>query len=476
MGSRAALIASTSVMLALAFASAASAGRHGVDVVTELDGDSDSVGGRSPSITPEGRFVAFAGAGDAVSDADNDGVVNVYVRDMQTGAFTLVSRADGPDGGPAVGSYELDGGSFLPSISADGRVVAFESTADNFSEIDDDSMKNLFVRDLTSGTTTLVNRADGVNGAAADAPSDLGSISADGRFVAFSSEADNLTPERAPGVFVRDLQLGTTTLVSRATGVDGAPAGGVAAAISANGRFAVFSSSSDHLSQSDDDDRSDVFARDLWSNTTTLVSRANGLGGAAANDDSTFSAISRDGRFVAFQSDASNLSVADDDAVPDVFVRDLKLGTTKLVSRADGIIGAAAHGDSILPSISDNGRFVAFQSSASGLSPIADHPGIDVFVRDVELGTTTLVNQANGVAGNGEALRSFDIAGGGRFVAFMSRATNLSPADDDPLFDLYRFDYTGMLPSDQVWPPKPGDPDPNDVPSPGLPPGGVLGK
>ena len=162
----------------------------------------------------------------------------------------LVSRTSA--GGPA------DGISGAPSISADGRLVAFESDADNLSPEDDDAVTNIFVRDLDTGTTTLVSRRSAtlaVPPARDDSRSP--SISADGRFVAFESDADNLSPEddnAVTNIFVRDLQAQTTTLVSRQSVADGGAGADQNAndpAISADGRHVAFHSFADNLSAED---------------------------------------------------------------------------------------------------------------------------------------------------------------------------------------------------------------------------------
>ena len=164
----------------------------------------------------------------------------------------LISRATGPAGAP------VDASAFSPSISADGGRVAFETFADDLSAEDDNGVTNIFVRDAVTNATILVSRATGAAGAGADATSGGAEISGDGRFVVFVSDADNLSPDdndADDNVFVRDLAAGTTTLVSRASGAGGAAADARAhdAGISADGRYVVFRSGADNLSPDDDD-------------------------------------------------------------------------------------------------------------------------------------------------------------------------------------------------------------------------------
>ena len=376
-------------------------------------------------VSGDGRIVVFQSAADNLSAEDDDAVFNVYARNVRTGVTTLVSRASGTAGAGG------DGNSSGASISADGRFVVFDSTADNLSAEDDDGATNVFVRDLVATTTTLVSRATGPAGAAADASSFEAAISADGRVVAFVSAADNLAgddDDTAQNVYVRDLVNGTTTFVSRATGA-GAPGDDNSRfpSISADGRYVAFNSAADTLSAEDDDAVQDIFVRDVLTNTTTLVSRADGAAGAPGDAISLAPDISGDGRLVAFQSSADNLSAEDDDAFEDVFVRDLQAGTTTLVSRAAGA-GAAGDGPSAAPALSQDGRHVAFSSGADTISP-EDGTADDIFARDLQTGAVSYVSRGAGTAGTpGYGPSSAPaISADGRYVAFHTTAENLAP-------------------------------------------------
>ncbi len=434
-----------------ALALPALAAKDDLDLVSRATGgagspaDADSFEG---TVSGDGRLVAFQSGADNLSTEDNNAFTNVFVRDLQTNATTLVSRASGASG--AAG----DDFSANAEISADGRFVAFHSNADNLSAEDDDAVIDVYVRDLQAGTTTLVSRAEGATGAGGDASSTQPSISADGRLVVFESEADNLSGDSVgvfSEVFVRDLQANTTTLVSRESG----PGGGVAAGgsslqpkISADGRVVAFHSSAPNLSGDDDDATDDVFVRDLLGNTTTLVSRADGPGGAAGDDGSFDSSISGDGRRVAFESFANNLSSEDNNAFTNVFVRDLQTNTTTLVSRAAGPAGAGADGDSNLPALSAGGRLVAFGSAADNLSAEDDDAVFDVFVRDLQAQTVTLVSRTAGPSGaGGDGGSGFPgISADGRFVTFESLADNLSAQDDDAVVNIFHRDVLGPPP------------------------------
>ena len=235
---------------------------------------------------------------------------------------------------------------------------------------------------------TFLSRVSGANGAAATAASYYPSVSGDGRYVAFTSYANNLSGEDVDAVydvFVRDVQTNVLTLASRATGAGGAGGtdGSTDASISADGRYVAFSSVADNLSAVDDNLSTNIFVRDLQESTTTLVNRASGVAGAVANDTAYDPQISADGRRVTFISSADNLSAEDNNTYLNVFVRDLEANTTTLVSRAAGAAGTGADASSYNPSVSADGRYVAFQSNADNLSADDNNTYTNLFVRDL---------------------------------------------------------------------------------------------
>ena len=173
---------------------------------TGADGTPADANSLSPSLSADGRYVAFSSLATTLSAEDDDFFRDVFVRDLATGATTLVSRGAGAFGGPG------NGDSFEPSLSGDGRFVAFSSRADNLSPEGDDAPEDVYVRDLAVNAAVLVSRASGGRGAGGDADSFAASISADGTRVAFTSEARNLSAEDGDGVtdvFVRDLPTGS---------------------------------------------------------------------------------------------------------------------------------------------------------------------------------------------------------------------------------------------------------------------------
>ena len=332
-----------------------------------VPGNTDSY---DPSISADGRYVAFDSAATNLAAGDTNGAYDVFVRDLKLHKTYLVSVSSAGVQGNA-DSYE-------PSISADGRYVAFISDAGNLVAGDTNGYADVFVRDRKLHKTTRVS-VDSA-GAQANGDSSGPSISADGRSVAFVSEASNLVPGDTNGsedVFVRDRKLHKTTRVSvDSAGVQGASDSN-GPSISADGRYVAFYSAAGNLVAGDTNATTDVFVRDRKLHKTTRVSV--GPAGAQGNDSSYDPSISADGRYVAYLSNAGNLVVGDTNGYIDVFLRDRKLHKTYRVSVDSG--GAQANARSYLASISANGRYVAFGSDASNLVVGDSNAAEDVFVR-----------------------------------------------------------------------------------------------
>ncbi|MBU4457101.1 MAG: hypothetical protein KKA65_06395, partial [Nanoarchaeota archaeon] len=238
------------------------------------------------------------------------------------------------------------------SISADGRYVAFKSNASNLVSGDTNDANDVFVHDRQSGQTTRVSVAS--DGAQGNYHSGSPSISADGRYVAFESYSNNLVSgdtNDAIDVFVHDRQSGQTRRVSLASdGAQGNYHSG-SPSISADGRYVAFGSYSNNLVSGDTNDANDVFVHDRQSGQTRRVSLASD--GTQGSGDSSSPSISADGRYVAFYSDASNLVSGDTNGYWDVFVHDRQSGQTARVSVASD--GAQGNGVSLYPSISADG-------------------------------------------------------------------------------------------------------------------------
>jgi Tol biopolymer transport system component len=278
-------------------------------VSVALDGDEAPGASFSPSISADGRYVAFASQAPTLVPGDTNELEDVFVHERATGRTTRVSL--GPLG------LQGDGDSFSPSVSADGRYVAFASFASTLVSGDTNDELDVFVRDLVAGATTRVSVGPG--GAESDDRSFSPSISDDGRYVAFSSFAATLVPgdtNRLLDVFVHDRSTGETTQAS--VGAGGTPADGLSftPALSADGRLVAFPSEATNLGPSDANGVRDVFLFDLATSRTTRLSVASTEG----NGPSLSPSISATGTFVTFGSFAANLVAGDSNGLPDVFV------------------------------------------------------------------------------------------------------------------------------------------------------------
>lgn len=290
---------------------------------------------------------------------------------------------------------QANSSSWAPSISEDGRYVAFSSAANNLVPNDTNDTSDVFVHDRQTAQTTLVSVAS--NGTQGNKGSGRPSISADGRYVAFVSWANNLVlgdTNDLDDVFVHDRQTGITTRVSVAS--DGTEGNGesIFPTISGDGRYVAFISYADNLVSYDTNERNDVFVHDRVTGQTTLVSVASD--GTQGDRDSYLDVmlsdakigISGDGRYVTFSSLATNLVVGGTDN-SQVFVHDRQMGQTTIVSvSSDGTHGNES---SWMPSISADGRYVVFQSWAKNLVAGGTN-GYHVFVHDREMGQTTHIS------------------------------------------------------------------------------------
>ncbi|MFN8487764.1 MAG: Ig-like domain-containing protein [Caldilineaceae bacterium] len=324
------------------------------------------------------------------------------------------------------------------SISADGRYIAFLSSASNLVNGDTNNTSDIFVYDQQTSETTRVSVA--TNGNQGDNESGAPSISADGRYVAFESSATNLVSGDTNSwddVFVYDRQTGEMSRVSVATDSTQGNNGSGSPSISADGRYVAFDSSASNLVSGDTNGVSDIFVHDRQTGETSRVSVATN--GAQSDNRSYYASISADGRYVAFESSAGNLVSGDTNGWDDIFVHDRQTGETSRVSVATN----GTQGDylSAWPSISADGRYVAFLSRASNLVSGDTNGASDIFVRDRQTGQTSRVSVAtNGSQGNDFSDAYSSISADGRYVVFASLASNLVSGDTNSKSDLFIHD------------------------------------
>ncbi len=324
--------------------------------------------------------------------------------------------------------------SFTPDLSRDGRFVVFASSAANLVPDDSNGATDIFVRDQLSGRTERVSVND--DGVAGNGRSGSPAISGDGRYVVFRSAASNLVADdvnRRTDIFLHDRNRNTTRRISIGPDGKGGNANSTAPGISGDGRFVVFQSSASNLVKGDDNDALDIFVYDRQKQVMERVSVSSG--GAQANGSSRNASISDDGRYVVFESAASNLVSGDSNGRVDIFVRDREARLTTRVSvtsRGEQVeLGGRA------PAISGDGRYVVFHSRADDLVE-DDRNGVDdVFIHDRVTGKTTRVSvSSDGDEGNRRS-RYGVIDASGRYIVFESDAENLVKGDTNLLSDIF---------------------------------------
>jgi Tol biopolymer transport system component len=400
-------------------------------VTVASDGTQGDFASGPGRLSATGRYVVFTSRATNLVPGDTNAAADVFVRDRQHGVTTRVSVGTG--GAQAEPPSTEYGG---PSISADGRFVLFGSSAANLVPGDTNGVSDVFVHDRKTGTTSRVSvTSDGEQGRGHSSPWP-GGLSADGRYVVFGSRAWNLVPgdtNRAGDVFRHDRRTGTTSRLS--AGAGGTPADGESGAgvISGDGRFVTFQSEATNLVAGDANGKRDAFVVDTLTHATTRVSVSSG--GAQANSVSDQPEISADGRLVVFSSPASNLVPGDTNDTWDVFVHDRHTGLTSLGSVASG--GTQANRHSEQPEISADGRYIAFVTRANNLGPTDTNETWDVYVRDRSAGTTSRLSVPPGGPEPGRSVSGPMISGDGRVFGFLSELSSFVAGDTNGVNDVF---------------------------------------
>lgn len=414
-------ILANTILLLAALATAACSG----------SGGGGGTGGDSSGVA---SYVAFHSSATNLVSGDTNGLTDVFVHDEQTGATTRVNVT-------STGEQATGGPSGYPSLSEDGRYCAFYSSATNLVSGDDNAVADVFVHDGVTGVTTRVNLGPG-GAQALGGDSDGAKLSADGRYVAFQSYANNLVAGDTNGVkdiFVHDRQTGVTTRVSKASDGTQAGAGSDRVAISADGHYVAFQSDATNLVAGDTNGLKDIFVHDCITGVTTRVNVTT-FDQQASDGSSEMPSISEGGRYTAFHSDATNLVAGDDNARRDVFVHDSQTQATirvNVASAGDQAVG----GISEKAVISRNGRYVGFHSDATNLVLNDTNTLRDIFVHDCQTGQTVRVDVASdGDEAQGGINEYPTISADGRFVAWQGDATNLVSDDSNGCRDIFVHD------------------------------------
>jgi Tol biopolymer transport system component len=450
-GRSTAAVAAATLAAALAVAPAASAdaASHATLRVSDLGARESNDASFTPTVSSDGRYVAFVSDASNLVPHDTNHKSDVFLRDTVTKKITRVSVSST--------GMQSNENSYNPSMSDDGRYIAFDSFASNLVPGDLNRKGDVFLYDRETKKTVRVS--NGIGGKLSDGHSGFASVSGDGRFVGFESLSTNLVPNQQDynsDVFLWNRETGQTEWINRPMiGQVSANGSSGDAAVSRDGRFVAFASSAGNLVPGDTNKRDDVYVRDRLYGTLTRVSLSNI--NQEANEGSDSPSISDDGRYIAFESKSSNLlsmdllqldhaklipsgetnpqSAGDTNFVQDVFVHDMQTGVTELVSIADD--GSQGNEASYGASISGDGMRIAYTSSASNLVPGDTHKKREVFLRDRAAHTTERVCVASAGQEGNNLSSSPALTGDGRYVAFVSDASNLIPRDQNHEGDIF---------------------------------------
>lgn len=397
-------------------------------------GNQANAGSYSPAVSPNRGFVAFVSHATNLIAGDTNNLLDIFVRDRQGSTTSRVSVATG--GG------QSNGASDTPSLSGDGRFVAYTSVATNLVAGDTNGLQDCFVHDRVLNTTVRISVDSNEN--EANAISSYPWVSANGRYVAFFSVATNLVPNdtnNVSDVFMRDLLLGTTTRVSVSQAGVQSNGRSEYPVPSADGRYVAFHSGADNLALNDLNGFWDCMIKDMMTGEVHIVSVATG--GAQGNGHSGGVGFSTNGRYTVFSSLATNLDGPDTNGVNDTFIHDIVTGTTERVSISTA--GGEGDGESIGGVVSDDGRIITFSTIATNLVQGDTNGTWDVVFRDRATNTTTFASRSIlGGPGNNQS-HSPAISADGIDIVFGSVASDLITGDTNNSFDIFVHDRTALV-------------------------------
>ncbi len=415
-----------------------------VQTIDVTDGGLVEVSGTDVTINPSsnlGLATAYYVQIDAGAFEDNSGNSFAGIADTTTWNFTIGSSVH--DGIERVSISDLgvegDSDSNYSSISSAGRYVAFQSYATNLVASDTNNEQDIFVYDRDTDTIERIS----VSSAEAEGNGSSGYpiISANGNYVVFTSYATNLVAGDTNGfqdVFLRDIALGATSRISVDSNEVEGDSDSYSPYISSDGNFITFVSDAANLVAGDTNGSADIFMRDIALGTTTRISVSSDEVEGDNGSDGDIQSMPSDNNLVVFSSTSTNLIAGDTNGSRDVFLRDIELGTTMRIS----VDSSEVEGDSTStdPIISADGNFVVFRSEASNLVSGDTNGSEDIFIRDITLGTTTRISVDNeGSEGDTQSYYP-TISSDGRYIAYSSQATNLVDNDTNALIDVFLYD------------------------------------
>lgn len=400
-----------------------------------------------PVLSADGRYVAYRSEATNLVLVGTNTFRKIYLLDRLTGSNTLVSRA--------LGNAFVNTNCEPPAMSSDGRFIVFASRASNLLASDTNTKMDVFLYDVSTGKLELISKS--TTGGFGNGDSQYPSVTADGRYVSFSSDASNLVASDKNArrdVFVRDRLSQSTARVTVDSLGNEANNTSDLSAISADGRFVVFISGANNLVSGPYVPKWQIYLRDRTLGTTRLVSR--NLLGSPGNDHSTFFSLSADGKWLAFQSRAEDLVADDNNKVQDIFLWNAETSSIRRLSV--GNRGEQIGADCWAPYLSGNLRHVVFHTdSSSWLGPTTEPARM---ILDYDLLTQTLSPLSFNSAGRPANDGSFgpSLSWDGRFVGVSSFAWDLTPRDGNAAMDAFLLDRGDSIPDvmiqqagDSVW-------------------------
>lgn len=402
------------------------------------------------NFSSNGNYVIFTSLANNLIFNDTNFLNDVFVHDRQLGSTERVS----------VSSEEVEGNglSTFAVINSDGRYAIFESFASNLVSNDTNGKSDIFLRDRVLDITKRISLSSNNNEGNDDSVHP--SVSSDGRWISFTSSANNLVANdtnNVKDIFVRDTLLESTVRISVSSSGMQANGESFDSFISSDGRYVAFVSFANNLVPNDINNAYDCFVHDRVTGVTTMVSVSTS--GVQSNGFSTYPNISEDNRYVAFTSSATNLMANDNNAKEDIFVHDRITGITEIVSMSSA--GVQGNGLSLLPDLSEDGQYVVFSSYSDNLvvgdvNNFCEIDGDndfndncpDIFVRDRLTHETTIISiSSEGIQGASDNVHSSSISNNGSIVAFTSNASNLVIGDTNESTDVFIREWFEISPT-----------------------------
>lgn len=405
-----------------------SAAAPGINQLVSVDSSGNQGNGVSSinSISSDGRYVAFYSAASNLVANDTNGVQDIFLRDSTSNTTTRVSVSS--SGGQA-NAISQD-----PFISYDGRYVVFTSNASNLVAADTTTSEDVYIHDRSTGTTSLVSV--GTHGYAGNGASRYGKVSADGRFVVFESKASDLVSSGGnnyTNIYVRDLINSTMQLISKNSSGNAPEAASLNPSISCDGAIISFVTHASNLVPNDTNNTYDIIVANRTGGSDVLTNIT-----IQGNKISESAAVSCDGNYVVFDSHANNL-VPDDDTSQygrkDIFRYSRIDKSIKLISRSNS--GVKGDFDSYFPSVSGDGRYVSYESDATNLVSNDTNNTRDVFITDNQTGTTERISVGSSLAQANNASYSTQISANEKYVTYTSYASNLVLNDTNGAGDVF---------------------------------------